>query len=97
VWVGVLQDIRNRLNIDPSFSDRFSPLQVEDVSELMDICLETAYFQLENFAIGISLLPMVSDILWKELRKDHWILQNTNPLIPQIIIIIIICGVGLSP
>jgi hypothetical protein len=39
----VLQVMRNRLSTDPSFPER-SPLQVEDVMELMDICLTTTYF-----------------------------------------------------
>jgi hypothetical protein len=43
----VLQVIRNRLNTDTSFPGR-SPLQVEDVMELLDICLTTTYFQFED-------------------------------------------------
>jgi hypothetical protein len=43
----VLQVIRYRLNTDTSFPGR-SPLQVEDVMELMDICLTTTYFQFED-------------------------------------------------
>jgi hypothetical protein len=42
----VLQVIRNRLSMDP-FTE-CSPLQVEDVMELLDICLTTAYFQSED-------------------------------------------------
>jgi hypothetical protein len=43
----VLQVIRNRLNTNPSFPE-YSPLQVEDIMELLDICLITMYFQLED-------------------------------------------------
>jgi hypothetical protein len=43
----VLQVIRNRLNADPSFPER-SPLQVEDVMELLDVCLTTIHFLLED-------------------------------------------------
>jgi hypothetical protein len=43
----VLQVITNRLNTDPSFPE-CSPLQVEDVMELLDICLTTTYFQFED-------------------------------------------------
>jgi hypothetical protein len=39
----VLQVIRNRLGTDPSFPEQ-SPLQLEDVMELLDICLATMYF-----------------------------------------------------
>jgi hypothetical protein len=39
----VLQVIRNRLNRDPSFPER-SLLQVDDVMELLDVCLTTTYF-----------------------------------------------------
>jgi hypothetical protein len=43
----VLQVIRNRPNMDLSFPER-SPLQVEDIMELLDICLTTTYFQCED-------------------------------------------------
>jgi hypothetical protein len=41
----VSQVIRNRLNTDPSFPEH-SPLQVEEVMELLDICI--TYFQFED-------------------------------------------------
>jgi hypothetical protein len=43
----VLQIIKNRLRMDPSFQER-SPLQVDDVMELLDICLRSTYFQFED-------------------------------------------------
>jgi hypothetical protein len=43
----VLEIIRSRLSTDPSSPER-APLQVEDVMELLDICLKTTYFQLED-------------------------------------------------
>jgi hypothetical protein len=45
----VLQVLRNKLTCqdDPSFPER-SPLQVEDVMELVDICLTTTYFHLQD-------------------------------------------------
>jgi hypothetical protein len=43
----VLQIIRNTLSMDPTFPEH-SPLQVEDVVELLDICLTTTYFQFED-------------------------------------------------
>jgi hypothetical protein len=43
----VLQVIRNRLTTDPSFPER-SPLQLEDMMKLLDICLTTTYFQFEG-------------------------------------------------
>jgi hypothetical protein len=65
----VLQIVRNRLNTDPSFPER-SHLQVDDVMELLDICLTTTYFQFEEkfyqqkegTAMGNSLSPVVSNI-----------------------------------
>jgi hypothetical protein len=65
----VLQVIRNRLNTNPSFP-KCSPLQVEDVMELLDICLTTMYFQFEDkfcqqkegMTIGNSPSPVVSNI-----------------------------------
>jgi hypothetical protein len=43
----VLQIIRNRLNTDPSFLE-CSPLQVENVMELLDVTLTTTYFKFED-------------------------------------------------
>jgi hypothetical protein len=43
----VLQVIRNRLSTEPYFPER-SPLQVEDLIELLDIYLTTTYFQFED-------------------------------------------------
>jgi hypothetical protein len=40
----VLEVIKNGLNMDLSFPER-SSLQVEDVIELLDICLTITYFQ----------------------------------------------------
>jgi hypothetical protein len=42
-----LQVMRNRLNVYPSFPAS-SPLQVENVMELLDICLTTTYFQFDD-------------------------------------------------
>jgi hypothetical protein len=65
----VLQVIRNRLSMDPSFPEP-SPLQVEDIMELLDICLKTMSFQFEDkfyqqkesMAMGKSLSPVASNI-----------------------------------
>jgi hypothetical protein len=65
----VLQVIRNRLNTDPSFLE-CSSVQVEDVMELLDICLTTTYFQFQDkfyqqkkgIAMGSSLFLVVSNI-----------------------------------
>jgi hypothetical protein len=62
----ILQVIRNRLSMDHSFPER-SSLQVEDVMELLDICLTTTYFQFEDkfyqkkesMAVGNSLSPVI--------------------------------------
>jgi hypothetical protein len=66
----VLQVIRNRLNIDPSFPE-CSPLQVED------ICLTTTYFhfedkfyqQKEGMAVG-NLLSLVFSNIFMEHFKE---------------------------
>jgi hypothetical protein len=42
----VLRFISNALSMDSSFPEH-SPLQVEDIMELLDICLATTYFQFE--------------------------------------------------
>jgi hypothetical protein len=65
----VLQVIRNKLGTNSSFPEH-SPLQVEDVLELLDICLKFMDFQFEDkfyqqkegMAIGNSLSPVVSNI-----------------------------------
>jgi hypothetical protein len=66
----VPQVIRNRLNIDPSPSER-SYLQVENVMELLDICLTAKYFHIEDklyqhkdgMAVGNSVSTVVTDVL----------------------------------
>jgi hypothetical protein len=58
--------------MDPSFSER-SHLQVEDMMDLLDICLTTTYFQFEDkfcrqkegVAMGNSLSSVVSNICIK--------------------------------
>jgi hypothetical protein len=71
-----LQVIRSRLNTDPSFPEQ-SPLQVEDVMELLDICLTTTYFQFEGkfcqqkegMAMGNSLSPVVSNKFMEQFEE----------------------------
>jgi hypothetical protein len=43
----ILQVIKNKLCMDPTVSDP-SPLQVDDVMELLEVCMKTTYFQLED-------------------------------------------------
>jgi hypothetical protein len=65
----VSQVVRNKLSADHSFPER-SSLQVEDVMELLDICLATTYFQFEDkfyqqkedMAIRNLLSPVISNI-----------------------------------
>jgi hypothetical protein len=45
--VEVLQVTRNRLDMDPSFPE-CSPLQVENIMELLYVCLTTTYIQFKN-------------------------------------------------
>jgi hypothetical protein len=66
----VSQVIRNRLSIDPSPSER-SYLQVEEIMELLGICLTAKYFHFEDkfyqhedgMAVGNSVPLVVTDIL----------------------------------
>jgi hypothetical protein len=68
--------MRNRLSTDPSLPER-SPLQVEDVMELLAICLTTTYFQFEDklyqqkegMEMGNSLSPVVSDIFMEHFEE----------------------------
>jgi hypothetical protein len=67
----LLQAIRNRLNMEPFFPEG-SPLQVEEIMELLGICLAT-YFQFEDkfykqkedMSVGNSLSLVFSNILRK--------------------------------
>jgi hypothetical protein len=72
--------------MDPSLSE-CSPFQVEDVMELLDICLKTMYFQFEDkfyqqkegMAMGNYLWWSVT-YSWSILRKQLWTQQTTNLL-----------------
>jgi hypothetical protein len=80
----ILQVITNRLNTYPSFPE-CSTLQAEDIMELLDICLTTTYFNLEDkfyqqkkcMAMGNSLSPVASNIFMEHFeetslnRPDH--------------------------
>jgi hypothetical protein len=62
--------------MDPSFPER-SPLQVEDVMEVLDICLTTTYFQFEDkfyqqkegMAMGNLLSLVVSNIFMEHSKE----------------------------
>jgi hypothetical protein len=79
--------IRNRLNKDPSFLEH-SPLQVEDIMELLDICLTITTSSLRINSISkkrvwqweTHYLQWSVIYLWNTLRKQHWIQQTTNPI-----------------
>jgi hypothetical protein len=68
--------IRSRLSADPSLPEH-SPLHVEDMMELLDICLKTTYFQFEDrfyqqkegMAMGNSLSPVVSNIYMEHFEE----------------------------
>jgi hypothetical protein len=72
----VLQVTRNKLNTNPSFPEH-SPLQVEDVMELLDICLTTTYLHYEHkfyhqkdgMAMENSLSPVVSNIFMEHFEE----------------------------
>jgi hypothetical protein len=83
----VSQVIRNRLNRDPSFPER-SLLQVDDVMELLDVCLTMTYFQYddnfyqqkEGMAMGNSLSPVVSNIFMEYFEKIALDTADHKPL-----------------
>jgi hypothetical protein len=72
----VLRVIKNKLCMDSTVSDR-SPLQVDDVMELLEVCMKTTYFQFEDkfyqqndgMAMGSSLSPVVSNIFMEHFEK----------------------------
>jgi hypothetical protein len=67
--------VRNKLNKGPPFPEH-SPLQVEEVMELLDICLTITYFQYEDkfyqqsegMAMG-NCLQWSLIYLWNTLRQ----------------------------
>jgi hypothetical protein len=76
VPVEVLQVIRNRFSTEPSFPE-CSPLRVEDVMELTDVCLTTMYFQFEDkfyqqkegMAMGNFLSPVISNLFMEHFEE----------------------------
>jgi hypothetical protein len=83
----VLQVIRNRLRMDHSFPER-SPLQVEDVIKLLDICLANRYFQFgdkfyqskECMAMGNLLSLVVSNIFMEHFEQIALDTATLKPL-----------------
>jgi hypothetical protein len=74
----VLQIIRNTLNRDPSFPER-SPLQVEDVMELLDICITTMYFQFEDkFYQQKEGMTMGNSLFWSVIYSIYGMLCGNN-------------------
>jgi hypothetical protein len=71
-----LQVIRNKLHNDDTLAER-SPLQVEAIMELLEVCLSTTYFQVDDkffqqkdgMAMGSSLSPTVSNIFMEQFEK----------------------------
>jgi hypothetical protein len=65
----VLDVIKNLLTEDQTLAQR-CPLQVDGIMELLEMCLRTTYFQVEDkffqqkdgMAMGSSLSPVVSNI-----------------------------------
>jgi hypothetical protein len=83
----VLQVIRNRLSTDPSFPES-SPSEVDDVKELLDVCLTATYCQFEDkfcqqkevISMGNSLSPVVSSILMEHSGEISLDAADYNPL-----------------
>jgi hypothetical protein len=75
----VLHVIKNKLFMDHTLSE-CSPLELDGVMELLEVCIKTTYFQLEDkfyqqkegMAMGSSLSPVVTNIFMKHLEKSHW-------------------------
>jgi hypothetical protein len=75
-----LQVIRNKVHNDDKLMEQ-SVLQVEDIMELLEVCLRTTYFQVVDYffqqkdgmAMGCSMSPIVSNIYiehFEELALD---------------------------
>jgi hypothetical protein len=72
--------------MDPSLPEH-SSIQVDDIVELLDICLTTIYFQFEDefhqkkdgISMGNPLSPVGSSIFIKHF-EEIWIQQTTNLL-----------------
>jgi hypothetical protein len=71
-----LQVIGNKLHINDTLAER-SALQAEAIMELLEVCLKTTYFQLDDkffqqkddMAMGSSLSPIVSNIYMEYFEK----------------------------
>jgi hypothetical protein len=71
-----LQVIINKLHNDDTLVER-SALQIEDVMELLEVCLRTTYFQVDDkffqqkngMAMGSSVSPIVSNICMEHFEK----------------------------
>jgi hypothetical protein len=71
-----LQVIRNKLHNDNTLAER-PVLQVEAILELLEVCLKTIYFQVndkffqqkDGMAMGSSLSPIVSNIFMEHFEK----------------------------
>jgi hypothetical protein len=71
-----LDVIRSKLQDDNTLAER-SILQVEDIMELLEVCLRTTYFQVDDkffqqkngMAMGSSLSPVVSNIFMEYYEK----------------------------
>ncbi|PNF31038.1 hypothetical protein B7P43_G17855, partial [Cryptotermes secundus] len=72
----VLQIIENKLHDDVTVTEQ-SVLQVEAIMELLEVCLRTTYFQVDDkffqqkdgMAMGNSLSPIVSNIFMEHFEK----------------------------
>jgi hypothetical protein len=75
----VLHVIKNKLFMDHTLSEH-SPLELDGVMELLEVCIKTTYFQFEDkfyqqkegMAMGSSLSPAVTNIFMEHFEKSHW-------------------------
>jgi hypothetical protein len=71
-----LQVIRNKLHNNVSLAE-WSALQVEDITELLEVCLKTTYFQVDDkffqqkdgIGMGNSLSPIICNIFMEHFEK----------------------------
>jgi hypothetical protein len=71
-----LQVIRNKFSLDDTLPNR-SSLQTEDIMELLEVCVRTTYFQVEDrfyqqksvMAMESSLSPINSNIFMKHFEQ----------------------------
>jgi hypothetical protein len=85
VPVDALKVIRNRLQDNHTLAE-WSTLQVEDIKELLEVCLRTTCCQVDDkffqqkdgMAMGSSLSPVICNIYMEYYENRPWTWYSTN-------------------